>query len=368
MLNEIKDWGGGEVLTLDLAVALRRFGIDVFLGCNREAVILERAKSADIPVIPFYMQNEIDIFAVIYIVNLIYKYKFNIVHCHTMRDHVLGGLAAKYYGGVPVVRTQHIHYPENPSFMAQLAYRKWTDLIICNSNFIKENLEKAGVNPELLRVVHNGIDFNRMKGSPCFERNDSLENIRIGCVGSLFATKGHEYLIKAFPKVIEKFPGSKLIIVGDGQERQKLESLAYSLGIKKKVEFMGECRDIPEILSQWDIAVVPSVWNEPFGLVCVEAMYAGIPLVATKVGGIPEIVEDGVTGILVPPKDDDAIAKAIINLLENRNLRETLAANARKRVQDHFSADRMAKDVINIYEQLLSKRPVVKHPTFVCHL
>jgi len=362
MLNEVRDWGGGEVLTLDLARSLSRRDVDIVLGCNRNSILQKKADKSGVQTISFPMRSEMDIFAVIFIANLIKRDKFDIVHCHTMRDHVLGSLAAKYLGGIPVIRSQHIHYPENPSILAQLAYKKWTDVIICNSNYIKNNLEKVGIDPGLLTVIHNGIDLGRMdiktdrelfSQEICLDGRESL----IGCVGSLFRTKGQEYLIKAFPRVLEKFPGCRLVLVGDGPQREKLESLAGKLEIEGKVIFTGTRDDIPNILSCLDMMVIPSVWQEPFGLVNVEAMYSGIPLIATEVGGIPEIVENNITGITILPGREDLIAQAILRFLDDRDFARRVADNARKKVIEYFNADRMASETLQTYMKFFRSSP-----------
>ncbi|MCE1248038.1 MAG: glycosyltransferase family 4 protein [Firmicutes bacterium] len=353
MLNEIKDWGGGEVLTLDLASALVKKGVDLTLGCNKKSVLADRAKEQDIPVIEFPMRNELDIFAVIFISGLIQKQKFDIIHTHTMRDHVLGSLAAKQSRKCASVRTQHIHFPENPSFMAQLAYKRWTDVIVCNSDFIKKDLEKAGIAPDLLKVVHNGVDFGRLREDPVSIRKEFSipeDAIVIGCAGSLFKTKGQEYLIKAFPEIISKFPGAYILIAGDGGERKNLEAMAKDTQNGGKIIFAGKRNDMANIMKSIDLMVVPSIWEEPFGLVNVESMYSGIPVIATRTGGIPEIITHNETGILIPPKNEKAIAEAVINLLENKELYNNIKTAAKEKASEYFDSKRMANDMVRVYE------------------
>jgi len=361
MLNEIKDWGGGEVLTLDLASALIKNGVDLTLACNRESILSGKAEEAGIPVITFPMRNEIDIFAVIYIVSLIKRDKYDVIHCHTMRDHVLGSLAGKYSGKAVVVRTQHIHYPDYPSFIAKLAYRKWTDRIICNSEYIKQNLLKSGIDLNLLNVIHNGIDLSKFQELNNMEQYYSefglnKREIVIGSVGSLFKTKGHEFLIKALPGVLVKYPEAKLFIVGKGPERNNLESISRELGVKEHVIFTGFRKDVPHIIKLFDVMVVPSVWEEPFGLVNIEAMYAGIPLIATNVGGIPEIVKNDYSGILVEPENEEEIKGAIFKIIGNKEYRRRIKENAKNEVLLRFNIDYTSKNVINIYNELLTKK------------
>ena len=358
MLNEIMDWGGGEVLTLDLASALSKIGVELTLGCNPGSVLGERATQAGIRVLPIRMRNEIDILSVIFMVAAIQKEKFTIVHCHTMRDHVLGSLAASYLGTIPVIRTQHIHYPENPSLMAQLAYKKWTNKIICNSEFIRKNLINAGIDESLLVMIHNGINLDRMKISenPKPFRGEigfTSGEIIIGCIGSLFSTKGQEYLVKALPEILKNNPQCRLVIVGDGPERGNLESLVEELNIGKDVVFTGKRKDIPHILASLDLMVVPSIWDEPFGLVSLEAMMMRVPLVVTSVGGIPEVVENNVTGMTVKPGDYKAISQAVVKILDDRDLTGEIVKNAEKRVHEYFNALRMASEVKTVYEEMM---------------
>lgn len=364
MLNEIRDWGGGEVLTLDLARALIRAGVDLTLGCNRDSVLLERAESTGIPALGFPMRNEIDIFAVMYLVGLIQRDKYQLVHCHTMRDHVLGSLAAKYSGQIPVVRTQHIHFPENPSFLAQLAYNKWTDRVICNSDFIKGDLEKAGMEKGKLVTVHNGMELERLSGTT--EKTGGEESFRreigykegeilIGCAGSLFETKGQHHLINAFPGILEKIPTCRLVIVGDGPQREYLKDLVRKNRVEEKVVFTGYRDDIPNILNSLDMMVIPSVWQEPFGLVVVEAMFGGIPVIASDVGGIPEIIKNNITGELFPAGNEEALTAAVLKILCEEELRRKIITNAKARVMEYFNSDRMAREVIEVYDTLKVK-------------
>lgn len=360
MMNEVRDWGGGEVLTLDLAKSLIKSGVDVTLAVNKGAVLEERAKEISIPVISFPMRNEIDIFAVMYIAGLLQKEKFTHIHCHTMRDHVIGSLAAKYMGGIPVIRSQHIHFPEKLSFLAQLAYHRWTDKIICNSKFIEKNLESRGIDKNLLITIHNGIDFERLRPPtsdtpPAEIMNISNEETIIGCIGSLFENKGQYYLIKAMPAIVNKIPKCKLVIIGEGPHRECLEKTAREVGISQYVLFLGQRKDISQFLRYFDILVAPSIWEEPFGLVIIEAMSAGVPVAASHTGGIPEILSHGKNGLLFAPKDESAIAAAVLEILLNKELRKSLIQNAKTKVEENFSIENMTSKVTLQYQLLLDE-------------
>jgi len=172
--------------------------------------------------------------------------------------------------------------------------------------------------------------------------------------------KGYKYLIKAIPQVIKEFPQMKLLIIGGGgvpseTTEEEIKRLVKILGLTNYVHFLGWRKDIGEILSICDLFVLPSLW-EGFGLSNVEAMAAGIPVVATNVDAIPEVVSDGETGILVPPKNSGALANAILSLLKDPEKMRKMGQAGKKRAFTFFSAERMVKDYEKLYLSIFSKK------------
>lgn len=354
MLNCADMWGGGEVLTLDLARGLLDMGVELYLGCNPDTVISKKAKEKEIPIITTPMRTSKDLPAVFNLRKIIKKEKFTVVHTHTMRDHILSASAVKLLKGVIEIRTQHIHFPEVLQFFLRHLYNNWTDMTICVSHYIRKDMERHGIKTGKLMVKYNGIDlkkyeFDRNKPSFRQEMGFSDSNILIGCIGSLMKKKGQEFIIKAMPGVLEKFPASGLIIVGSGKDREYFREIANELSIADKVIFTGIRHDIPRILDSLDCAVVPSVWQDPCPLSVMEAMYAGVPLIASRVGGIPEEIDDDVTGIIIPPGDVDAIEKSILKLLDSPEKAKDMAKSARKKVIENFTLEKMCKNVLEIY-------------------
>jgi glycosyltransferase involved in cell wall biosynthesis len=184
-----------------------------------------------------------------------------------------------------------------------------------------------------IAVVPNGIDIENYQNQAFAQERDTSEK-RILFVGRLNPVKGVHYLLRAMKRVCEVLPDAKLIIVGDGEEREHLESLADSLGIRDRVDFVGKVphERIPEYLCEADIFVLPSV-SEGFGIVILEAMSCGLPIVATRVGGVPDIIEEGVNGCLVESGDFQEMAKKILFLLDNRLLTDQISKNNRIKVQ-----------------------------------
>jgi L-malate glycosyltransferase len=211
-----------------------------------------------------------------------------------------------------------------------------------------------GIDPEYTRIIYNGIDFSRLrpKASADFRRALGLPNdaVVVTSIGSLIRRKGQDVLLRAF-SLLGAARERHLLVVGDGPEQAQLERLVVELGLKGRVTFLGYSNDIGQICSASDVLALASRM-ESFGLVLAEAGYFGLPVVASAVGGIPEVVEDGVTGLLVPPEDPAALAAALARLIDDRDYRIRLGRAGRERVEVLFSVERMAENFHQAYERL----------------
>jgi glycosyltransferase involved in cell wall biosynthesis len=239
--------------------------------------------------------------------------------------------------------------------------RFFPDRIITNSNAV------GGIFPQNGRkeTVYNGIDLSRFRLGINGEKVRSMLNIGketklVGTIGHLAPLKGFEELIEATGRVINEGFDIKLAIVGDAiypnseVYKQKLLSLVNSTGLKDTVIFTGYEENIPELLASFDIFVLPSR-SEGFGKVNLEAMAMGKPVISTNVGGIPEVVLDGVTGILVQSGNSEDLAQAIMKLLNDRELRESLGREGRRRVEEHFTLQSHVQRIQEIYGEILQK-------------
>lgn len=241
------------------------------------------------------------------------------------------------------------------------------DKCIAVSDDVKNALRCGyGFNPRKIVVVKNGIDTKRhntiAEGSRELKRAEmGVRNGThvIGIVARLSDEKDHLNLLRSIPAVVSSVRGKdfKLVIVGDGPCRENLIGTVRQLQISKKVIFLGDRSDVPELMNAFDTFILSSV-TEGISLTLLEAMATGLPVVATNVGGNPEVVVDGVTGILVPPKDPEKMAEAIIRLLQNRELAKQMGDAGRKRVEEKFSLERMVREYENIYEECLIKKEI----------
>ncbi|MBE3128388.1 MAG: glycosyltransferase family 4 protein [Actinobacteria bacterium] len=220
------------------------------------------------------------------------------------------------------------------------------DTFIPNSKFIQDIMEKGGI--KSIQKIYYGIkllEYSRM------EKGDNLLY-----AGRLSKEKGVEYLLKAMPLIIKEIPTVHLDIVGDGDEKHRLEILTKELNLEKSVAFIGSISysEVEKYYKKANIVIVTSIWPEPFGLIGPEAMSVGRPVIGTKVGGIPEWLEDGKTGYLVEPGDLKQIAKNVIKLLSDRKLMEKIGRNAMEKAK-RFNIKKHVEEIENVYKNVIEK-------------
>jgi len=236
---------------------------------------------------------------------------------------------------------------------------KTFDHFICVSDYLADHLiRQHGLDRTKINTIYNGVDLDYFEGTPDYPKikNEFLqrgERILIGAVGRLVAEKGLEYLLTAIPKVLKRFSEARLLLVGDGPLRKDLERIVIDLDLTGKVTFVGFRSDIKEILSSLDILVLPSLL-EGFPMIILEAMAMAKPIVASDIPGIREQIIDGKNGILVPIKDSNTLAAAIINILADRKAAENVGLVARKTVYEKFSIERMVAETESLYLSLLN--------------
>ena len=225
-----------------------------------------------------------------------------------------------------------------------------TAVVAVSENDRAEYLRRKLCRPAKISVIHNAfsLDIEQMAPPP------PPDGKVVGFVGRLSDQKGVEYLIRAAPRVLARHPATKFVLVGDGPERSRLEGLARSLGVASAIEFAGYQAQPSEWIKESTVMAIPSIYD-PFPLVTLEIMALGRPVVASAVGGIPEAVDNGATGILVPPRDPEAIADAIDRLLDSPALASQMGEAARVRAREKFSPDAISAQFASLYRRLLAK-------------
>jgi len=244
-------------------------------------------------------------------------------------------------------------------FLRNRFYQTFIDAIIADAQFIKEcQIRDHFTKADKVPVIYNGVNLTRFRRGDSAQRSEFLKKFKISPESFVIATiaqciwqKGLNYLINAAAMIVKERPNSMFFIIGDGPERSKLEQQAVSLNLRDNIIFTGPRVDTESFLSAADVFVLLSVWEEAFSFSLLEAMASGCPIVATRIGAIPESVVDGLTGILVPPRDAEGAADAILKLLNDNTLRLGMGGAARKRVEDHFSLEHWVNQTIKLYEE-----------------
>ena len=288
--------------------------------------------------------------------HLIRKSRPQVLHTHGYRSDILGLLAAKLIG-IPIVSTVHGWTSATRRLRAYEWFHKrclqYFDMVIAVSEEIRTRLLEAGVSPGKIVTLKNAIDvgaFSEHQDGSSFRRELGLTpgTRVIGTVGRLSVEKGLDYFLKAGAQIIARDPSVKLLVVGEGPQRRELVALAQALGISASVIFCGHRRDVDRIYPAVDLFILPSL-TEGIPLALLEAMACSRPIIASKIGGIPEVIQDGVTGLLVPPKDVAQLTEKIWNLLRCPEVGVELGMRARKCVERQFDVQRWIKKIEAIY-------------------
>ncbi len=357
-----KEWRGGQRQSFFLAKELKRKGL-IFHYCVQPSSPLHRkALEANFPVIPIKIGNELDIAAVLRLASAMKRRKCRLVHFHDAHSITVGSAAASL-AKVPLrIISRRVDFQLKSNYFSRAKYMKHIDAIIAVSEGVKNVLVDGGINPGIIRVVPDGIDFTPYKkavSSDYLRREISCspDNFLVGIVAHLADHKGHKYLIQATKLLKEVAPKIKVIIVGEGPLKMELNRQVKEINVEDMVFFLGFRKDVPQILASLDLFVLSS-HMEGMGSILMDAMACRLPVVATKVGGIPEVVIQGETGLLVPPRRPSALAKSILKLYNDRTLASRLGERGYEVVHQKFSAESMADKIINVYDTLAWKKGI----------
>ncbi len=321
-----------------------------------------------IPVLVRKVNVVYDAIALFKIWRFLAKKKFDIVHTHTSKAGLLGRFAAKFAGVPLVVHTPHGHVffgyfgplKTKIFILLEKLANRMTDKIVALTHREKADYISYRTCPEeKMTVIHSGVELNKFQEYPLAEKTKLKKEVRlpedsfvVGTAGRLVPVKGPEFLIKASQTIIPKHPNTYFLFAGDGPLKKDLQKKAKEAGEEKNIVFLGWRDDIAHILSIFDVFCLPSL-NEGMGRVLVEAMANGIPIVASEVGGIPDLVTPGKNGFLVPPKNPEELANHIQILIEDEEKRKKMGESGKKMAQ-RFSHKTMVEKIAELYEELLT--------------
>jgi glycosyltransferase involved in cell wall biosynthesis len=349
-----------------------RFEADLISGPTKgkEGSIEDEVAAAGVPILrePFLLRRPAPLADAITLRRLTRRLRegrYDIVHTHTSKAGFLGRLAAERAGVPVVVHTPHGNIFDgyfNPGltrlfvWMERHAARRTDAIIELTPGGIDAHLAEDIGRREQFRVIFSGIDTTPYAAA--IQRREVAratlgigpDEVLIGGVGRLEPIKGFTYFVEMAKRVADNAPETRFAVAGSGIQEDTLRRATASLG--DRFRWLGLRHDVPELMAAFDLIVVPSL-NEGMGRVLLEAGAAGTPAVATRVGGIPDVVDDGETGLIVPPKDTEALAEAVLTLVRAPERRRLMGDTARAKVVPHYSLEAMVRQIEDLYEELL---------------
>lgn len=356
--------GGVETGVIDLASELVKRGHRVVVVSNGGPLV-ERLQKLGVKhyKMPVHKKSLFTILKCIsQLKRILMDEEIHIVHARSRVPAIIAAMAVRSFvscnleGHLPAFITTCHGYYSRHIFSRPMG---WGRFVIVSSNIIALHMIEAfGVPFERIKFIPRGVDLSKFKFVPPSQRR-AAGNV-VGIIGRITPIKGHRFFLRAISNVIKVLPKTKAIIVGQppaGKEEYKnqLKSLAARFGISESVEFLGQRQDIPSILGKIGVLVVPSIGHEAFGRVAIEAAAAGVPVIATRVGGLTDIITDRKNGILVEPLDTAQLAGATIEILKDNALAEKLALQAREDVQRKYTLGAMADRTLSVYQEAFDK-------------
>lgn len=357
---------GAEAVILDLARGLSDRGHTSMLGVftsvpNEETEFRRRAKAAGLETHEILCRRQLDRTVPSQIRDLARRTGADVVHAHGYKGDVYTYWALRG-AGVPLVSTCHTWYDNDLALrlygiLDRLVLRRFA-AVVAVSREVRERLMSAGVSSARIHTVRNGISSVGFAGTADATLPETgiattaQAPLTVGLVGRLAPEKGVDVFLRAATLVHAQLPETRFVVAGDGPDRAALEALRSNLALNDSAVLLGRQENMPAFFASLDLLVSASR-QEGLPIALLEAMASGLPVVATSVGEVPEVVQPSITGLLVKPEDPAALAEAILQLLRDPAARQRMGINSRARIKEQFSAQRMTSDYLKIYQGLV---------------
>ncbi|MGE3841630.1 MAG: glycosyltransferase [Vicinamibacterales bacterium] len=359
-VDTARTWRGGQNQALLTVLGLRSSGHRTLLVCHPEGELRRRAAEGG-DLIPLAPRSEMDFAAAWRLCRIVRQEQPDVVHAHDPHGIALVSLALAMgrLPKVPVfVASRRVDFPLGRNAFSRWKHRQ-VDAFLCASEAIRQLVISQGIEPQRAVTVHEGIDLEHVDAAPAVDARGAFwlphDVPLVGQVGALVPHKGQRYLIEAAARVVVRVPDARFVILGEGELRPTLEQAVKKTGLERHVLLPGFRQDVLSLMKGFDIFVMCSVM-EGLGTSVLDAMACHKPVVGTTAGGIPEMIVDDATGLLVRPRDGEALAAAILKLIDQPDVRTRMGLAGRQRVEEHFSADRMLERTVAVYERLRGRQ------------
>jgi glycosyltransferase involved in cell wall biosynthesis len=364
MIDSEETWRGGESQVALLMRGLAEKGIGVSLAAPPRSAIGRGAEELGVPFFPLPIASGMDMRAVWTLRRYLRRGQFDIVHCHSSHAHGVAwmalGIAGASRDGRParpkLVVSRRVDFPVGRSGFGALKYRRGVDVFLAISKGVREVLVECGVSEEKIELVPSGIDlekFDQLGDTGYLESEFGLKEgaTVVGNVAALAPHKSQADFIRAAKIIRDEIPDVRFFIVGEGKLRPALDALVDRLGLAGEVTLTGFRSDVLAILSRFDCFVLSS-YLEGLCTSIMDAHALGVPVVATQTGGVPDLVDDGETGLLVPPREPALLAGAVFRMLRDGELRSKCVRRAREQAR-RYDYKRMVEQTLDAYRRLL---------------
>ncbi len=358
-VNPADGWRGGEAQTLLLCRGLAARGHDVLLAAAPGGDLLARARAAGIATRGVRIRGDGDLFGITALARIAASFRPDLAHLHTSRAHAAGWAVSILSPRLPIVVSRRVDFAPGENPLARLKYTSRIDCFLAVSRRVAEVLAASGVPADRVRTVYDGVPARAHPdaGRRALLRAELELPVGVPIIGSVGALAPHKdplTLLRGAAIVLRERPTVRFLLVGEGALRREIEREARALGISDRVILAGFRDDPIDCLSLLDVFAVAS-HLEGLNTTVLDAMALGLPIVATRAGGIPEIVVDGECGLLVPPADPEALGRALLLLLDDRERAARLGAAARERSRS-FTEERMVSETERAYRVVLAAR------------
>lgn len=346
-------FGGQEIRVLGETGWLLEHGWDALIACQTDTPLHREARAAGLPAVGLRMKPLLHPRGVLALRRVIRERDATIVHTHSSVDSWLGALAGRSLGRV-VVRSRHVFIPirRHRALVYHLAHR-----VLTSGDAVADLVRQAGVPADKIVSVPAGVDLTRFHpgvSGASVRRELGLTSPLVGIVANIRGSKGHRHFLEAAARVLRVRSNVHFLIVGDGVAADRVRRQVAALGLQGSVVMAGFRRDIPQVMAALDVLVLPSVRTDATPQVLPQALAVGTPVVASAVGGIPELIRDGETGRLVPPGDAGTLAAAIVDLLDDAPRARRMARAGADLVRSTLSFDAMMTATTRVYQELLA--------------
>jgi L-malate glycosyltransferase len=359
-VDTARTWRGGQNQVLLTVNGLRSIGHRAALVAHPNGELRQRAQEG-MDLIPIAPRTEMDFTAAWRFSRLVRRLKPDVIHAHDPHGVAMASLALSFGTGAsggetgpPLVASRRVDFHLKGNSFSRWKYRQ-VDCFVAASEAIREMLVADGVPAERTVTVHEGIDVEHVEAAEPVNVHEAFwlphHAPVVGNVAALVPHKGQHYLVEAAHLVVQRLPDTRFIILGEGELREHLEKQVHEHHLEKHVLLPGFRTDVLGCIKGFDLFVMSSV-TEGLGTSLLDAMACARPIVATRAGGIPEIVEDGINGLLVPPRDARALADAIVAALEDQALRDRLGAAGLARVRQRFTVEKMVAETASLYARV----------------